>query len=54
MIQTSFLEILNGRKFYLHLLAHREKADRMGDLVTLYPAIVHLGGEAAIGVWWMR
>jgi hypothetical protein len=33
---------------YLHLLAHRKRADLMGDLATLYPAIVHLGGEAAM------
>ena len=32
---------------HLHLLAHRKRADLMGDLATLYPAIVHLGGEAA-------
>ena len=32
---------------YLHLLAHRTRADLMGDLATLYPAILHLGGEDA-------
>jgi hypothetical protein len=32
----------------LHLLAHRKRADLMGDLATLYPAIIHLGGEAAM------
>ena len=32
---------------YLHLLAHRKRADLMGDLATLYPAILHLGGEDA-------
>jgi hypothetical protein len=36
-------------KTHLHLLAHRKRADLMGDLATLYPAIVHLGqGEAAM------
>ena len=34
-------------KTYLHLLAHRTRADLMGDLATLYPAILHLGGEDA-------
>jgi hypothetical protein len=33
---------------HLHLLAHRTRADLMGDLVTLYPAILHLGGEGAM------
>jgi hypothetical protein len=33
---------------HLHLLAHRKRADLMGDLATLYPAIIHLGGEAAM------
>jgi hypothetical protein len=47
MIQTSFLEILNGKKFYLHLLAHREKAERIENLATPYPAIIHLS-EAAM------
>ena len=32
---------------HLRLLAHRKRADLMGDLATLYPAILHLGGEAA-------
>ena len=32
---------------YLHLLAHRTRANLMGDLATLYPAILHLGGEDA-------
>jgi hypothetical protein len=32
---------------YLHLLAHRTRADLMGDLATLYPAILHLGGDDA-------
>jgi hypothetical protein len=35
-------------KSHLHLLAHRKRADFMGDLATLYPAIIHLGGEAAM------
>jgi hypothetical protein len=35
-------------KSHLHLLAHRKRADLMGDLVTLYPAILHLGGEGAM------
>ena len=34
-------------KTYLHLLAHRTRADLMDDLATLYPAILHLGGEDA-------
>jgi hypothetical protein len=33
---------------HLHRLAHRKSADLMGDLVTLYPAILHLGGEGAM------
>jgi ABC-type transporter Mla MlaB component len=33
---------------YLHLLAHRDRASLMGDLATLHPAILHLGGEAAV------
>ena len=32
---------------YLHLLAYRKRADLMGDLATLYPAILNLGGEDA-------
>jgi hypothetical protein len=32
----------------LHLLANRTRADLMGDLATLHPAILHLGGEAAV------
>ena len=32
-------------KTYLHLLAHRTRVDLMSDLATLYPAILHLGGE---------
>ncbi|NET32058.1 MAG: hypothetical protein F6K19_08650 [Cyanothece sp. SIO1E1] len=32
----------------LHLLAYRQRSDLMQDLVTLYPAILHLGGEAAM------
>jgi hypothetical protein len=35
-------------KSHLHLLAHRQRADLMGDLETLYPAIIHLGGEGAM------
>ena len=31
----------------IRLLAHRKRADLMGDLATLYPAILHLGGEDA-------
>ena len=34
-------------KTYLHLLDRRKRADLMGDLATLYPAILHLGGEDA-------
>ncbi len=34
-------------KTYLHLLAHLKRASLMGDLATLYPAILHLGGEDA-------
>ena len=30
-----------------YILAHRTRADLMGDLATLYPAILHLGGEDA-------
>ena len=33
---------------YLHILAHRERSDLMQDLVTLYPAILHLGGDTAM------
>ena len=33
---------------HLHILAHRNRADLMQDLVTLYPAILHLGGTAAV------
>jgi hypothetical protein len=33
---------------HLHLLARRKRADLMEDLAALYPAIVHLGGEAAM------
>ena len=32
---------------HLGLLARREREDLMRDLATLYPAILHLGGEAA-------
>jgi hypothetical protein len=35
-------------KSRLHLLAHRKRGELMGDLVTLYPAIIHLGGEGAM------
>jgi hypothetical protein len=31
----------------IHLFAHRTRAHLMGDLATLYPAILHLGGEDA-------
>ena len=31
----------------IRLLANRKRADLMGDLATLYPAILHLGGEDA-------
>jgi hypothetical protein len=34
-------------KIDLHLVANRTRADLMGDLATLYPAILHLGGEDA-------
>ena len=33
---------------HLHILAHRKRSDLMQDLVTLYPAILHLGGTAAV------
>ncbi|KAM3099241.1 hypothetical protein ACKFKG_03765 [Phormidesmis sp. 146-35] len=33
---------------HLRLLAHRDRANLMQDLATLYPAIAHLGGTAAI------
>jgi ABC-type transporter Mla MlaB component len=33
---------------HLHILAHRERSELMEDLVTLYPAILHLGGTAAV------
>jgi hypothetical protein len=33
---------------HLHILAHRKRSDLMEDLVTLYPAILHLGGTAAV------
>ena len=36
---------------YLHLLDRRKRADLMGDLATLYPAILHLGGEDAGRGW---
>jgi|GEM_PF-1262890 len=34
---------------YLHLLACRQRPELMEDLIVLYPAILHLGGEAAMG-----
>jgi len=33
---------------HLHILAHRKRSDLMQDLATLYPAILHLGGTAAV------
>ena len=33
---------------HLHLLAHRDRASLVGDLATLHPAILRLGGEAAV------
>lgn len=33
---------------HLHLLAHRKRGELMGNLVTLYPAIIALGGEGAM------
>ena len=33
---------------FLHLLAYRQRSDLMQDLITLYPAIIHLGGEEAM------
>lgn len=33
---------------YLHLIAHRTRADLMQNLAALYPAIVHLGGKEAV------
>jgi ABC-type transporter Mla MlaB component len=33
---------------HLHILSHRERSDLMQDFVTLYPAILHLGGTAAV------
>ncbi|WP_103668149.1 NB-ARC domain-containing protein [Pseudanabaena sp. BC1403] len=33
---------------HLHILAHRQRSDLMKDFVTLYPAILHLGGTAAV------
>ena len=33
---------------YFHHLAHRRRSDLMQDLATLYPAILHLGGKAAM------
>jgi glycerol-3-phosphate cytidylyltransferase-like family protein len=33
---------------HLHILAHRKRSDLMQDLVTLHPAILHLGGTAAV------
>jgi hypothetical protein len=41
------LPIANWRS-YLHLLAHRTRAELMQDLAALYPAIVHLGGKEAV------
>ncbi|MBE9011379.1 hypothetical protein IQ250_14295 [Pseudanabaenaceae cyanobacterium LEGE 13415] len=38
----------NDWQSYLHLLAHRTRADLMQDFATLYPAIVHLGGKEAV------
>ncbi|MBD2328807.1 hypothetical protein [Alkalinema sp. FACHB-956] len=32
----------------LYRLAHCKRSDLMGDLTTLYPAILHLGGEGAM------
>jgi hypothetical protein len=39
---------LSNWQAYLHLLATRRRPDLMQDLSTLHPAIVHLGGEAAM------
>ena len=33
---------------HLHILAHRKRSDLMQDLVTLHPAILHLGGTTAV------
>ena len=33
---------------YLHFLAYHQRSDLMQDLATLYPAMLHLGGKAAI------
>jgi hypothetical protein len=33
---------------YLRILAQSRRSDLMQDLVTLYPAILHLGGAAAM------
>ncbi|PZV14046.1 MAG: hypothetical protein DCF20_14140 [Pseudanabaena sp.] len=33
---------------HLHILAHCKRSNLMEDLVTLYPAILHLGGTAAV------
>ena len=33
---------------HLHILAQRKRSDLMQDLVTLYPAILHFGGTAAV------
>jgi ABC-type transporter Mla MlaB component len=33
---------------YLHVLAHRKRSYLMPDLVTLYSAILHLGGDTAM------
>ena len=33
---------------HLHILAHRKRSDLMQNLVTLHPAILHLGGTAAV------
>jgi hypothetical protein len=33
---------------HLHILPHRKRSDLMQDLVTLYPAILHLGGTSAV------
>jgi hypothetical protein len=34
--------------FILHLLAHRKRANLMQDLITLVPAIIHLGGKDSL------
>jgi hypothetical protein len=54
-VYSSVLDFLLGEEIsiskwnaLLHLLANRKRSDLMQDLATLYPTILHLGGESAM------